>query len=746
MAPKPTPAKRKAHEKIPETPPDELPPTSARKPPAKKRQATDESGSQKPSFSGVSAQNGRTHKYDTRETNEPNPGRRAGHYRRSGDEVASTARAKKDERDTKAQQKVNAADAKQQRESTAATSAARRQDEIRKKRTAESDKERPPVAGEGKTAPLTEKQKREARRAEVRGNIASERVHLEDSLPEKRGAGSSRSSATSRDATPASRSRALSPTPTKTAQPTTSQPYKGGLASGWDANLPAVNETKSGVTRARTRPSHIRTVRRAPEEIDAVEERGLASEEDEDRVQEEKTAVRKGRGIEMVSFTSTKRVKEEEDAASKEKGGRKSAATSEAVPRDLLPVFADRFLPLYIHRISLLPNPFKPSRNRSDPSPVTLLQEVYDEIVPSNTFIATKSCGLYAKCGKVTEAYRAKFLARARTLIDAEVEALPKHERAAYAHAAMTGAGKANRILWAVPERPGVHASGYLKSKYILYTLGVYIEDTAGSSYDGYELPIGALLLAYTAVICGFRAWSDGTKETFSVASVTTLCDAALGTDGDIANVVTDEGRVQGIIDAAYKYAGVPKPVKREDSADEFNEGEDDFDLRRGGKTFAFSSPIASPKDSPVDIDSLPPSDVDVQSPHSPSFDIEHIDDDGLDHGSSDDAFAHSHDVLGGADYTQDVDMLSPRSSPPLQHASATLPAHLHSEELTAHDVHTSTIVPAPREPIATMHATPAALRYDFTPSQTAPPVPVTRCGIPFGMLKVIRARPTSRI
>lgn len=66
--------------------------------------------------------------------------------------------------------------------------------------------------------------------------------------------------------------------------------------------MPVVNEVtkgSTGYTPARQRATHIKSVRRAPEEINSVEERGLESDVDDERLQEEKSAVRKSRGLEV---------------------------------------------------------------------------------------------------------------------------------------------------------------------------------------------------------------------------------------------------------------------------------------------------------------------------------------------------------------------------------------------------------------------------------------------------------------
>ena len=64
--------------------------------------------------------------------------------------MTATAQARKDERDARAQKKVDAAAVKQQRESTAAKGAAQRLDTMKHKRSAELEKERPPVGVKGK--------------------------------------------------------------------------------------------------------------------------------------------------------------------------------------------------------------------------------------------------------------------------------------------------------------------------------------------------------------------------------------------------------------------------------------------------------------------------------------------------------------------------------------------------------------------------------------------------------------------
>lgn len=102
----------------------------------------------------------------------------------------------------------------------------------------------------------------------------------------------------------------------------------------------------------------------------------------------------------MIAITPVRKVKKEavdiEDVELKGKGGRKSAATTEAVPADLMPHFGRAFTPTFLHRISLLPNPFKLG-SRSDQTVCTIIKEIYDQLVPSNKYSVTKNSGLYRK-------------------------------------------------------------------------------------------------------------------------------------------------------------------------------------------------------------------------------------------------------------------------------------------------------------------------------------------------------------
>lgn len=102
----------------------------------------------------------------------------------------------------------------------------------------------------------------------------------------------------------------------------------------------------------------------------------------------------------MIAITPVQKVKKEavndDDVQPKGKGGRKSSATTEAVPADLMPHFGRAFIPTFLHRISLLTNPFKLG-SRSDQTVCTIIKEIYDQLVPSNGYPVTKNCGLYRK-------------------------------------------------------------------------------------------------------------------------------------------------------------------------------------------------------------------------------------------------------------------------------------------------------------------------------------------------------------
>lgn len=121
-------------------------PTSIVPPPSKRKATT---SAVNPAHT-VSDTISRAHQYGTRETNQAHPGRAAGHYRKTGEEVSSAAQAKKDERAAKAQKKADAAEAKQQRAATATEGAARRLNELADKRSSEADKEKPPVVAGSK--------------------------------------------------------------------------------------------------------------------------------------------------------------------------------------------------------------------------------------------------------------------------------------------------------------------------------------------------------------------------------------------------------------------------------------------------------------------------------------------------------------------------------------------------------------------------------------------------------------------